>query len=410
MNKILRFSVFTLLTLMSSITFAQTTQVTFDANQDKGTKTQNGKPDQVVKDGVTLHCTNAAMNVANAKTKKEEYRSYKGSTITLSANKNITKIVFTCDKNKSYAPANFKAQDGFVIEQTTATWTGKATTVTFHADKQVRAFKVEVTLEGGEVKPTPTPTPPTPAPTPTPQIKTADNIAAFMALSKGDVATLKLKDAQVIYKHIGKNKKGKAYTQVYLRDVSGAILLYNPSLTLNANDVLNGEVTLKVDEFYNVKQAATTKETTNDKLDIKQGIAATPKTVTIEQLKDNLHNLVQVENVTIKSETSGKYTNYYAFVGEQKAQLFNGFHLDAYNDMKTFENKTEQTVKGIVSIFKGKHQITIISIDKTTGIAKLRKTNTANNTNAPMYNLAGQRVSNTYKGIVIQNGRKIINR
>lgn len=51
MNKILRFSVFTLLTLMSSITFAQTTQVTFDANQDKGTQTKNGKPDQVVKEG-----------------------------------------------------------------------------------------------------------------------------------------------------------------------------------------------------------------------------------------------------------------------------------------------------------------------------------------------------------------------
>lgn len=350
------------------------------------------------------------MNVANAKKKQGEYRFYKSSTITLSANKNITKIVFTCDKNKSYAPANFKKQEGFVIEKTTATWTGKATTVTFHADKQVRAFKVEVTLEGGEVKPNPTPTPPTPTPTPTPQIKTADNIAAFMALSKGDVATLKLKDAQVIYKHTGKNKQGKAYTQVYLRDVSGAILLHNPSLTLNANDILNGEVILKVDEFYNVKQAATTKETIDDKLDIKQGTAATPKTVTIEQLKDNLHNLVQVENVTIKSETSGKYTNYYAFVGEQKAQLFNGFHLDAYNDMKTFENKTAQTVKGIVSMFKGKYQITIISIDKTTGIAKLRKTNTANNTNAPMYNLAGQRVSNTYKGIVIQNGRKIINR
>lgn len=30
------------------------------------------------------------------------------------------------------------------------------------------------------------------------------------------------------------------------------------------------------------------------------------------------------------------------------------------------------------------------------------------NVNAPMYNLAGQRVSKSYKGIVIQNGKKMI--
>lgn len=30
--------------------------------------------------------------------------------------------------------------------------------------------------------------------------------------------------------------------------------------------------------------------------------------------------------------------------------------------------------------------------------------------NAPMYNIAGQRVGRDYKGIIIQNGRKIIRR
>ena len=31
------------------------------------------------------------------------------------------------------------------------------------------------------------------------------------------------------------------------------------------------------------------------------------------------------------------------------------------------------------------------------------------NANAPMYNLAGQRVNNSYKGIVIKNGKKFFN-
>ena len=30
------------------------------------------------------------------------------------------------------------------------------------------------------------------------------------------------------------------------------------------------------------------------------------------------------------------------------------------------------------------------------------------NTNAPIYNLAGQKVSKSYKGVVIQNGKKFV--
>ena len=38
------------------------------------------------------------------------------------------------------------------------------------------------------------------------------------------------------------------------------------------------------------------------------------------------------------------------------------------------------------------------------------KTNNAWNANAPMYNLSGQKVDKSYKGIVIQNGRKFVNK
>ena len=79
MNKILRISVMSLLALISSITFAQ---VTFDANVDKGKQTINGSPDQVSKDGVTLSGTDAALAAVHYKTKKGEYRFYKGSSVT----------------------------------------------------------------------------------------------------------------------------------------------------------------------------------------------------------------------------------------------------------------------------------------------------------------------------------------
>lgn len=391
MNKILRISVMSLLALISSITFAQ---VTFDANVDKGTQIKDGKPDKVSKDGVTLSCTNAALAAVNYETKKGEYRFYAKSSVTISAtDKNIVKVEMTCSGDKRYAASNFTEQEGLEIANETATWTGKATSITFKTTKQVRAYKVVVTLEGGAV-------------TPTPEVQTVDNIAAFKALSDGTTAQLKLNNAQVLYTWTSNNGN----TSTYIRDATGALLLYNSGLTLEENKILNGEVTLKLTFFKGLPEGVKTDKTNVDGLTITDGTPAKPKVITPDKASENLSDLVQVEGVTIESELSGKYTNYYAHVGDQKIQLFNGFHLDAYNDMASLVGTNNKTIKGIVSMFKGNYQITIISIDTTTGIDNLNAENKTLNNNAPLYNLAGQRVDKSYKGVVIQNGKKFINR
>lgn len=390
MNKILRISVMSLLALISSITFAQ---VTFDANVDKGTQTGNGKPDQVSKDGVTLSCTDAALAAFNKKTKKGEYRFYKGSSVTLSAtDKNIVKVEMTCPSNERYAASNFSAQEGLVIAKETATWTGKATSITFKASKQVRAFKVVVTLEGGAV-------------TPTPEVQTVDNIAAFKALSDGTTAQLKLNNAQVLYTWTS----NKGHTSTYIHDTTGALLLFDCGLTLEENKMLNGEVTLKLTDYNGLPEGVNTDKTNADGLTITDGTPAKPKVITPDKAGENLSDLVQVEGVTIQSEPSGQYTNYYAHVGDQKIQLYNGFHLDAYKDLSSFDGVQNQTVKGIVSLYGGQPQINIIKIEKTTGIDTVNQIDSAINDHAPMYNLAGQRVGKEYKGVVIQNGKKFIN-
>ena len=391
MNKILRISVMSLLALISSITFAQ---VTFDANVDKGTQTGNGKPDQVSKDGVTLSCTEAALAAFNKGTKKSEYRFYASSSVTLSAtDKNIVKVEMTCSGDKRHAASNFAAQEGLVIAKETATWTGKATSITFKTSKQVRAYKVVVTLEGGAV-------------TPTPEVQTVDNIAAFKALSDGTTTQLKLNNAQVLYTWTS----NKGNTSTYIRDATGALLLYNSGLTLEENKMLNGEVTLKLTDYNGLPEGVKTDKTNADGLTITDGTPAQPKVITLDKASENLSDLVQVEGVTIQSEQSGTYTNYYAHVGDQKIQLYNGFHLDAYNELSTLEGAKNKTVKGIVSMFRGNYQITIISIDTTTGIDNLNAESKTLNDNAPVYNLAGQRVGKSYKGVVIQNGKKFINR
>ena len=48
-------------------------------------------------------------------------------------------------------------------------------------------------------------------------------------------------------------------------------------------------------------------------------------------------------------------------------------------------------------------------LNEATGIGTI-KTNNAWNADAPMYNLSGQKVDKSYKGIVIQNGRKFVNK
>ena len=52
-------------------------------------------------------------------------------------------------------------------------------------------------------------------------------------------------------------------------------------------------------------------------------------------------------------------------------------------------------------------QLYLVEFEKTTGINTI-KANT--DVNAPVYNLAGQQVEKSYKGLVIKNGKKVINK
>jgi len=130
---------FSLLTLalLTMSAWAQTT-VTFDYTQDVGTWTAAGEF-SVTKDGVTLNFSNGTINAA--------YRVYANETLTISSTVgNITEIAFTC--TSSNPASNFNAIEGF--DAATGIWTGNNESVTFTANKQVRATQIVVTI-GGEV-------------------------------------------------------------------------------------------------------------------------------------------------------------------------------------------------------------------------------------------------------------------
>ena len=71
---------------------------------------------------------------------------------------------------------------------------------------------------------------------------------------------------------------------------------------------------------------------------------------------------------------------------------------------------TESEAREAVVMFSyqgDKHLVKITQAATTTGITTIT---TENDDNAPAYNIAGQRVNSNTNGIIIKNGKKVINR
>ena len=231
-----------------------------------------------------------------------------------------------------------------------------------------------ITIGGGE-------TPPDPG------VPVCDNIAAFKALESGTEAELKLDNAQVLY---AKDR------DVYVRDASGAIEFYNLGINFETDQVLNGSIIGKYSPYNNLPEIAKTDKTNADKITFSAGSPAQPIALTLAQAQDMKYicELVSFDNVNVV-EADG---NFSLSDGQSTLALFNKFKIDlaAANAVKA---------TGILVIFKEAYQLYPISIDINQGIDQLT---TDDMMNAPAYNLAGQRVDASYKGVVIQNGRKLL--
>lgn len=235
------------------------------------------------------------------------------------------------------------------------------------------------------------------AETPITPSATAENIAAFKALENNTDAVLTLKDAQVLYSWTSNNN----HNSTYVRDATGALLLYDAGLGLEANKVVNGTVNLTRTAYNDQIQAKKNDKTNADNLTVTDG-EATPKTITLAQASQNVSDLVVVENVNIVA----KGNKFYAVSGTDSLQVYNGFHLDGYTPAAA-ENVN---IKGIIAQYKQTYEIYPIEAPTVaTGIETIKTDGAkALDLNAPLYNIAGQRVSRSYKGVVIQNGKKYI--
>ena len=246
------------------------------------------------------------------------------------------------------------------------------------------------------------------------EVKVVNSIAEYKQLAAKKKATLKLNDAQVLYTWT--TKKGN--TSTYVRDNSGAILFYQvgANLELKQNEMLKGEITGTFDLYNKIPELVYAAGLTNlAKVERTAGSDAKPKAIKVGEAMDNLCDLVALDKVKLTiEETTDKKGNpvkkFYVVDGDKKVQIYNGFHLDAYKDM-AFDAEKEYNVVGIVaSVYKEVPSINIIKVEKNTTEGINTVATETINANAPMYNLAGQRVGKNYKGVVIQNGKKFINK
>ena len=214
---------------------------------------------------------------------------------------------------------------------------------------------------------------------------------------------LKLTNAKVIYVN-----EFNGTVNTYVREGDAAIELRTLGIDMPVNSTISG--TVKVDYAVNngIPYLKANDATKADALTITTSTEeAQPIVATVADIlaKKYINDLVIIKDVTFKKEVSGTYTNYFIYDGEQKVQLYDKFQV---SDLATLTDGQTYTVQGLFGqIFKDVPEILMTKkVAETSGIANIT-TDTAN-ANAPVFNLAGQKVGKAYKGVVIKAGKKFV--
>ena len=200
---------------------------------------------------------------------------------------------------------------------------------------------------------------------------------------------------------------------IYVRENGKCVCFYkvdaiSPMFTTNA--IANGKIKVDYEVYKLLPEVKANQNTTAEDMtaSITEGYEATPTETTVAQVAagDNVCDLVKLTGTVTKETSSGGSNTYYLNDGEAKiVAANNSMGLD-----KLFtEGVTEVenvTVVGIVNTNNNAYRVKLTKkVGNTTGINEVNTLSTGNDVR---YNLAGQRINGSYKGIVISNGKKIV--
>ena len=407
MKKLLRYSLTLVFALVASVGFAQTT---FDFDKDYKTlfpglpgvssmESNEGDFNEATTctvDGIAVTVSAKEEGNPNANriwTSSARLRMYSGTlTIQAPEGKQITKI----DIAQKKWNANNKVDNGTIDAK--GNWTGSANKVVYSIAGNTQIKTMTVTLgEGG------TPQPPVEI-TYTDVASMKDLLANYKEDTKN--LNLTLTNAKVTFVN-----EYKGTINTYVREGDTAIELRTLGFNMPVNSILNGKVKVDLKYNYGVPYLAANAGTDDESITVTESDeAAQPIEATIADIIANkyLNDLVTIKNFTFSKEEyqEGKF-NYYANDGEQKIMIY-----DKFNKVGGVAELTEgetYTVTGLYgAIFKGTPEILptqAVVAGTPTGITNIT---TSAADNAPIFNLAGQKVGKSYKGVVIKAGKKMI--
>lgn len=407
MKKLLRYSLTLVFALVASVGFAQTT---FDFDNDYKTlfpslpgvssmESNEGDFNEAATctvDGIAVTVSAKEEGNPNANriwTSSARLRMYSGTlTIQAPEGKQISKIEIAQKKWN----ANNKVDNGTL--DTKGNWTGSANKVVYSIAGNTQIKTMTVTIgEGG------TPQPPVVV-TYTDVASVKDLLANYTEDTKN--LNLTLTNAKVTFVN-----EFKGTINTYVREGDAAIELRTLGFNMPVNSILNGKVKVDLNFNYGVPYLTANAGTDDESITVTESEeAALPIEATIADIIANkyLNNLVTIKNFTFSKEEyqEGKF-NYYANDGEQKIMIYDKF--SKVGGVAELTEGEKYTVTGLYgAIFKGTPEILptqAVVPGSSTGITNIT---TSAADNAPIFNLAGQKVGKSYKGVVIKAGKKMI--
>ena len=401
MNKFLRYSLSLVLAFVASVTFAQ--EVTFDFDKDyktlfpelTGTSSSTSHDGDITK---TMTCTTNGISVAvSAKTpgsstdnriwsSSPRLRMYSGTlTIQAPADKKIASIDIINGKWNN----NNKADVGTINK---GSWTGDANKVVYTIGGNTQIKSIKVMLAGTKIEYT-----------------DAASVKELLANNQEakDYINLKLTNAKVLYVN---SYNGTVNT--YVREGDTAIEMRTLGIDMPVNSIISGTVKVNLAYDAGIPYLSASKETNGENLKITESNeAAEPVIATVKDILDGKYtnDLIKIKEFTFSKEeyTPGKF-NYYANDGENKIMIYDKFSsIGGVSQLTEGEKYTLTGIFGV--IYKNNPEVLPIkAVEKfeSTGITNITTDEAAKN--APVYNLAGQKVTKAYKGVVIKNGKKMI--
>ena len=407
MKKLLRYSLTLVFALVASVGFAQTT---FDFDKDYKTLFPNlpgvssmesnegdfNEATTCTVDGIAVTVSAKEEGITNANriwTSSPRLRMYSGTlTVQAPEGKQISKIEIAQKKWN----ANNKVDNGTLDAK--GNWTGSANKVVYSIAANTQIKSMIVTLgEGG------TPQPPVEI-TYTDVASVKDLLANYAKDTKN--LNLTLTNAKVTFVN-----EYKGTINTYVREGDAAIELRTLGFNMPVNSILTGKVKVDLKYNYGVPYLTANAGTDDESITVTESNeAAQPIEATIADILANkyLNDLVTIKNFTFSKEEyqEGKF-NYYANDGEQKIMIFDKFNkVGGVAELTEGETYTATGLYG--AIFKGTPEILPtqkVVPGTSTGITNIT---TSAADNAPIFNLAGQKVSKGYKGVVIKAGKKMI--